>query len=130
METSKPSFDAARHRRGGRPPKPDNERRAIDVHFRLSPEERERAKATIATTGLTLSEFVRQAFEGSVEIVTSQQAAPELLRQLRVLNDQMNQILHEARRAPEALPQLEKAAIDAMQTVNAELRVLIHGPQP
>jgi len=101
----------------------------VRLQVRLSPQERETAKAIIAPTGLSLSEFVRKAFAGSVEIVTAQTAPPEVLRQLRVLNNHMNQLLHEARRAPEAMPKLEAAAIDAMQTVNAELRTLIHGPQ-
>ncbi len=69
------------------------------------------------------------AFGALPQTPTAQAAPPEVLRQLRVLNNHMNQLLHEARRAPEALPKLEAAAIDAMQTVNAELRTLIHGPQ-
>ena len=129
MDATAPPFDPIRHRRGGRPAKPDAQRRDIRLQVRISPQEHDTAKALIATTGLSLSEFVRRAFEGSVEIVTAQTAPPELLRQLRVLNNHMNQLLHEARRAPDALPKLEAAAIDAMQTVNAELRVMIHGPQ-
>ena len=61
--------------------------------------------------------------------VVVQQPPPETVRGLRLLNTQMNQILHEARKSPYDLPRLEDTAIAAMQTVQAELWALLHGSE-
>ena len=129
MEPSAPPSDLARHRRGGRRRKADAERRDIRIQVRFSPQEREKAKAIIAPTGLSLSEFMRKAFDGTIKIVVSQTAPPEMLRQLRMMGYGVDQLLHEARRAPEALPALEAAALSALNAIDAELEMALHGSQ-
>ena len=129
MTDTPPPFDPVRHRRGGRRPKDEAERRDLLIQVRVSPKERDRAAVAAAAAGLTLSQYTRAAFNGAIVITVSQTAPPEVLRQLRLLNLNMNQILHQSRLGVFSAPDLEAAAVEAMRTVSGELRRLIHAPE-
>ena len=124
-----PQFDPIRHRRGGRPRKAANERRAHQLNIRLTPDEWADGEARAAAAGLSLCEYGRLVLsDRALSIEVAPVPPPEIVRQLRALGHNLDQALHEARRmgfSDVARRALEQAA----RTVSTELRALFHGPE-
>jgi hypothetical protein len=127
VDDAPPKFDPIRHRRGGRPRKPEHERYGCNVSFWLSPEQRAKGEARAAEAGLSLSAYSRASFTGdTVRVVVTRGAPPELLRQLRLIGNNLKQALHEARRG-NFTSETETRVMQALDAINAELRTLLHG---
>jgi hypothetical protein len=124
-----PTFDPIRNRRGGRPRKPDHERHGYRVRFRVTPEQWAKGEARAAEAGLSLAAYSRASFTGdTVRIVVTQGAPPELLRQFRLIGNNLKQALHEARLGNFS-SETETKIMQVLDAINAELRTLLHGPE-
>jgi hypothetical protein len=127
MADTPPKFDPIRHRRGGRPRKPEHQRRDTVVRVRMNTEEFSRIEARAAAADLSLSAYSRASFSGdTVRIVVTQSAPPEIVHQLRGMGNNLKQALHEARRGNFS-SETETRVTQALDAINAELRTLLHG---
>lgn len=128
-EAAAPLFDPVRHRRGGRPRKAPEALHGQLVVFRVTPEQKARAEAKAAEAGLSLSEYGRRLFTGeSLTIEVAPIPPPEIIRQLRMMGNNLNQALHEARQR--GFAEAERQALEqAVRSVSVELRMLLHGPE-
>jgi hypothetical protein len=128
-EATAPAFDPIRHRRGGRPRKPPQDKHDEFITFRVTPEQRAQGEEKAARAGLSLSAYSRAAFLGdTVRIVVRKGAPPEVILQLRYMGNNVKQVLHEARLG-NFPPHVEAKAAEALDIINAELRALLHGPE-
>lgn len=79
---------------------------------------------------MSLSAFARAALGSTPIYVTMvQEAPPEIVHQLRMMGNNLNQALADARRGSFARPDTEAALIAAAQIIAAELRTVLHGPE-
>ena len=125
----KPPFDPIRHRRGGRPRKAPDERHGRFLGCWATPELAARIEAKAAAAGISLSEYMRLVLDGeglTIEVV--QAAPPAVLRQLRVMRNNVKQTLFEAQRGTFS-PEVEAAALQALQVIHSELWTLLHGSE-
>lgn len=125
-----PPFDPVRHRRGGRPRKPQEARQDGILSVRLPRDAHAALTARAAASGLSLADFSRAALEGNpVRVTVSQTAPPEVIRQLRIMGGNLRQALELAREGRYIRPSTEAALEEAARTISAELRRLLHGPE-
>jgi hypothetical protein len=129
MDAAAPIFDPIRHRRGGRPRKPEQERHGRYVSFWVTEEQRARGEAKAAEAGLSLSEYGRAVFSGdALTIEVAPMPPPELVRELRMIGRNLWQAIEDARRNHFA--EAERRALERVAAViSTELRVLLHGPE-
>ena len=108
-----PPFDPVRHRR-----------------VRLSPEELTAAKERAKAAGMTMAAFGRASLNNAlIRVTVVKEAPPEIVFQLRAMGNNLNQALYEARAGNFANPSTEAALLAAAQTIAAELRTVLHGPE-
>jgi hypothetical protein len=129
MDAAAPKFDPIRHRRGGRPRKPDHERHGRYVSFWMTDEQRERGEAKAAEAGLSISEYGRAVFSGgTLTIEVASVPPPELMQELRVIGRNLWQAIEDARR--NHFSEAERRALEqAAAVISTELRVLLHDPE-
>lgn len=135
MEPSAQPPDPARHRRGGRPLKPDTERLDSFIRFRVKADQREAIAARAASSGLSVADYSRAALDGNpVTVIVSQTAPPEVIQQLRMMGINLRQGVVGVQSGcftdPAIAAAVAAALLEASQTVSAELRTVMHGSEP
>ena len=128
-EAAAPKFDPLRHRRGGRPRKPPQERRVYRINLRLTPEEWAQGEARAAEAGLSITEYGRLLFtQTTLTIETAPVPPPETLRQLRLMGNSLRQAIAVVQ-AHGFTQQTQREIEEAARAVSTGLRTLIHGPE-
>ena len=127
---SPPPFDPIRHRRGGRKRKPEDKRLCEIVKIRITPEKLAEMKARADEVCMSLSEYGRATFENNpVRVTVAQRAPPEVIREMRIMSNDVKEVIRLARLGTFDTPELEAAAVAAMQAIATEFRRLLYGVQ-
>jgi hypothetical protein len=105
---------------GGRPRKPESERRSLTHGLRLSPDEKEELEQRAERAGLNLSEYIRRRALGE-EIQT--EVEEEAIRQIRRAGVNLNQIAKWANEGKDKA--VHSAAKSTIQEVKEAIRQLL-----
>lgn len=116
-----PPFDPVRHRRGGRKPKAEPDRHSCVLRVRITPEKYWQLSARALEASMSLSAYARATFEDNpVQVRVSPLPPVEVMRELRIMGNNLNQALQEARIhgfSEQRIQALEQAAA----TISSEL---------
>lgn len=106
--------------KGGRPRKPEAERRSHTHGLRLSPNEKEELEDRADRAGLSLSEYIRRRALGK-KIKTK--VEEETIRQIRRVGVNLNQVAKWANEGKD--PAVHSAAEDTIEDVKQAIRELL-----